>query len=316
MSSLVSCTCLVALALDPADGHTAQEEAEANASDAGPANESPDAERPESPLSWAVISGASDSIPEDLVIEDPIVAEHMSYVKSILGQLSRLAVAIRKSGNKDRFRKADASLDESTFAEFRKHLAVVILRAFEDPEARHLPAAEKMTRASDCTRLNKVQKRLVHANILRRNRIEVMAQSRNLRTHLMRSTQQPGTLVKSSDIADTPSQTAASRVVPQQPNPSLTVSRPAPQAISVAGQSQTVTATATITEAGSGLDDRFKLILARSSVSAGTNMTRIGASQAYPRCPSRNMDGSLICPYCDDLLPAEYAEPRYRESWK
>lgn len=309
MPSSVNCTCLVALALDLANGHTAQGEAEVDAGDAGPAKGLSDAERPESPLSWAAISGASDSIPEDLVIEDPIVAEHMSYVKSILGQLSRLAVAIRKSGNKDRCRKADASLDESTFAEFRKHLAVVILRAFEDPEAQHLPASEKMTRASDYTRLNKVQKRLVHANILRRNRIEVMAQSGNLRTRLTRSTQQPEPLVKSFDIA-------ASRVVPQQPKPNLTTSRPAPQVNSVAGQSQTATATATITEAGSDLDDRLKLILARKSVSAGTNMTRIGASQAYPRCPSRNMDGSLICPYCNDMLPTEYAEPRYRESWK
>ncbi|KAK5658464.1 hypothetical protein OQA88_1853 [Cercophora sp. LCS_1] len=294
----------------------AQREAEAKASDAGPAKKLSDEERPESPLSWAVTSGASDSVPEDLVVEDPVVAEHLSYVKSILGQLSRLAMAIRKSGNKDRFKKADASLDDRAFVELRKHLTVVILRAFEDPEARHLPASVKMTRASDCTRLDKVQQRLVHANILRRNRIEVMAQSHKLPTRQMRSTQQPGSLVKSLDMADTPSQIAASRAVPQQPKPSLTVARPAPQESSVAGPSRTITAAATITEAGSDLDDRFKQILARKPVSAVTAITRIGASQAYPRCPSRDMDGSLRCPYCGDLLPAEYAEPRYRESWK
>ena len=100
MPLLVSYTCLVTLALDLTDGHTAQEEAEANTSDAGPAKELSDAERPESPLSSTVISGASDSIPEDLVVEDPIVAEHMSCVKSILGQLSRLAVAIRNPETK------------------------------------------------------------------------------------------------------------------------------------------------------------------------------------------------------------------------
>lgn len=316
MPLLVSCACRLVLALVLADGHAAQREAEAKASDAGPAKNLSDEERPESPLSWAVISGASDSLPEDLVVKDPIVAEHMSYVKSILGQLSRLAVAVRKSGNKDRFKKADSSLDDSAFVEFRKHLTVVILRAFEDPEARHLPALEKMTRVSDSTRLDRVQQRLVHANILRRNRIEVMAQSHNLRTRQMRSTQQPGPLVKSLDMTDTPSQIAPSRGVPQQPNPSLTISRPAPQGSSVAGQSRTVTATATITEAGSDLDDRFRQILAQKSVSAVTAMTRIGASQTYPRCPSLDMDGSLICPYCGDLLPAEYAEARYRESWK
>lgn len=311
MPPLVGCAYRLALAIVLADGQV-----EAKGSDAGPANELSDEERPESPLSWAVISGTSDSVPSDLVVEDPVVAEHISYVKAILGQLSRLAVAIRKSGTKGRFKKADALLDESAFVELRKHLTVVILREFEDPEARQLPASEKMTRASDCTRLDKVQQRLVHANILRRNRIEVMAQSRNLRTRQMRSAQQPGPLVKSLDMADTSSQAAAGRAIPQQPEPSLAVPRPAPQESSVAGKSRTVTATATITEAGSDLDDRFKLILARKSVSVVTAMTRIGASQAYPRCPPRDMDGSLICPYCGDLLPAEYAEPRYRESWK
>ncbi|RYP35697.1 hypothetical protein DL768_010977 [Monosporascus sp. mg162] len=288
--------------------------AEAKASDVGPGEELSD-ERPESPLSWAVISGGSDSLSEDS-IEDPLVAEHVSYIKTILGQLSRLAVAIRKSGNKYRFEKIDASLDESAFKDFRKHLTVIILRAFEDPDAQDLPALERMNRASDWTKLGKVQQHLVQANIIRRNRIEAMTRSRNSRARLARATQQPDPLMKSVEIEVTPPQIATAQAVQQQPEPTITVSHSAPKASSVAGRSQTVTAAATITDAGSDLDDRFRSILARKTLSAVTKMTRIGASQAYPRCPRRGPDGSLICPYCDDFLPAEYAEPKYRESWR
>ena len=108
---------------------------------------------------------------------DTALSEPVSYVKTILNQLTRISIAIRKSGAKYRFERADEALNEADFDDFRKHLTTLILMRFEDLENRNLSAVEKVHRASDFKRLSQVQRRLVHANILRRNRIERTARS-------------------------------------------------------------------------------------------------------------------------------------------
>jgi hypothetical protein len=98
----------------------------------------PDPDVPQSPVSCEAMSNESsglDSLSEDEA-SGPILSEYISYVKTILGQLLRISLAIRKFGNKYRFEKADGALDENSFKEFRKHLTTVILMTFEDPEAK------------------------------------------------------------------------------------------------------------------------------------------------------------------------------------
>ncbi|USP74753.1 hypothetical protein yc1106_02027 [Curvularia clavata] len=144
-----------------------------------PDPEDMDPESPQSCGSWDAMSNESKASASSSGNEtsDPFLSEQISYAKTILGQLQRISLAIRKSGNKYRFEKADATLDENRFEDFRKHLTTVILMAFEDKMARELTAVQKMDKLSDYERLTPIQRRMVRANILRMNRIEFFTKS-------------------------------------------------------------------------------------------------------------------------------------------
>lgn len=291
------------------------EEAEREAKSDASSNDGSLSERTESSLSWSAASNASEPGPED-AIKHPLVAEHASYIRIILGQLSRTAVAIRKSGTKYRFGKIDAALDETEFEEFRVHLTTVILRGFEDPKARDLSVWEKIQRSMDWNRLNDVQKRLVKANILRRNRIQTMTKSRRLRTRLTQAVNTPKPLATKVKPQPTPSQNL-SRSPAMEPSERIRVANSTNIPLSVVHSEVSIkSAGLTVTEAGSNLSDLLKPILAKKTLSTATRMTKIGASQNYPSCPRRDETGSVICVYCDDLLPSEYAEPKFKESWR
>ncbi|KAH7153569.1 hypothetical protein EDB81DRAFT_791617 [Dactylonectria macrodidyma] len=286
----------------------------ANTSDTIPDEQSTD-HRPESPLSWATSSNTSDAL-SGYCIEDPLVAEQVLYIKTILSQLSRLAVDVRKSEYKYKFGDTDDSLDESAYDDFRKHLTVVILRAIEDPYAQYLPTSDNIDYTSDWARLTKVQKRLVQANIFRRYRIEKMAGPHEPLVDLALATQQSKSSMKSVDPEATTSQTTTAHTIQQQPAPCLTASRSAPNAEGLFSRPQPLTADVTMTDAGSNLEAQVESNLAQETPSAATNLTRVGVSDAYPTCPRLNSDNLLMCPYCNDSLPVEYAESSNRESWR
>jgi hypothetical protein len=168
-----------------------------------------------------------------------------------------------------------------------------------------LTTAQKMQRASDYDRLSPIQRRMVHANILRRNRIEFMTRSRTPKSRPKTALQQPEPVVGAA---------ASELPAVNRPTPSITVSPPPQPAPREPARSEVFTVAATATEVGSKLD--IKHILARKTLSGATKMTTIGASQAYPRCPNLGSDGSLICPYCNDILPSDYSGSKQKSSWK
>jgi hypothetical protein len=95
---------------------------------------------PQSPVSWTVLSKESSGQISDLSqLEhdglDPVLVEYASYVKTILNQLVRVTLAIRKSGNKYKFEDIDAQCNEGSFEAFRRYLVALILKPFEDEEA-------------------------------------------------------------------------------------------------------------------------------------------------------------------------------------
>ncbi|KAF3930997.1 hypothetical protein ABW20_dc0100926 [Dactylellina cionopaga] len=273
--------------------------------------------RPDSPLSigsWEAMSNESDtpySFSGDEA-SDPILSENISYVKMILSQLARISLAIRKSGNKYRFEKADAYFDDEHFEGFRKYLTTIILMGFEDQEAEKLTTAEKMHRALDYDRLTQVQKRMIHVNILRRGRIEFVTRFRTPITHHKAASQQPPKLVAratASELLDTNPKPG-----PPQPTPSRITYTSSHLAPGGSRRSEAFTTAVTATEVDSKLD--IKGILSKKTQSVATKMTRIGASQAYPRCPGPRPDGSLICPYCDDLLPSDFSGSKREDRWR
>ncbi|KAI9662762.1 MAG: hypothetical protein M1829_006157 [Trizodia sp. TS-e1964] len=279
----------------------------------------PDLGTPHSPVSWEAMSNESsglDSLSEDEA-SDPTLSEYISYVKTILSQLLRISLAIRKSGNKYRFEKADAVLDERNFEDFRKHLTTVILMAFKDPGAEELTATEKMQRASEFDRLAPIQRRMVYANILRRNRVEFVTRSRpkiRPKSHSNPALQEQDLVIGAGNLTAPELSVVHNSPGLYQSAPSITVLSSSQPVKKESTRSEICTIVTTATEASSKLD--IKHILARKTSSGATNMTRIGASQAYPRCPNLGSDGSLVCPYCDDILPSEFSGSRRKDSWK
>ncbi|EGX48305.1 hypothetical protein AOL_s00080g430 [Orbilia oligospora ATCC 24927] len=279
----------------------------------------PEDSRPDSPQSiesWEAMSDESSgtsSLSGGGDVSNPVLSENISYIKTILSQLARISVAIRKSGNRYRFEKADAALDEKDYDEFRQHLTAIILRGFEDDDSKNLTAVEKAQRVFDSSRLTKAQKRLIHLNILRKHRIEFVKRSRGSKPHQNADTQQ----TESGPIMmrkPTEEPTVDSKPCSYQPIRSTTTSRPLHQPPRKLAPSGVFTAAVTATEIGSKFD--IKGILATKSTSAVTKMTKIGASQSYPHCPDPRLDGSLRCPYCDDFLPSEFSDPKRQDNWR
>ncbi|KAI0439345.1 hypothetical protein F4803DRAFT_47381 [Xylaria telfairii] len=272
----------------------------------------------DSPASWDAISDES-SNPDFAQAQDgpkidPVMEECMSYVKATLDQLANISLVIRKAGNKYRFEIADAELDESTFEEFRNHLSSIILRAFPDPSAQSLSAEQNIKRVSDYGALTPVQKRLIYTNILRRHRIEFIAKSRKKGERSIpghtRLAKDPRRLDETR--GPTTSSIAGGRnsswvlVAGRKPDPVPEVSKAA------LTPSVVLTAAPTAAEVDSHLD--MKRFLFPQTASKITNLTRVGSTQAYPKCPRPGPDNLLICPYCDDVLPSSYA--KMKQSWK
>lgn len=85
--------------------------------------------------------------------------KNMSDVKSMLGQLASIAVAVGRSGRRSRLQKADHRFNPDEHKDLQKHLTTVLL-------ARPEFSKEQI----DPSRLTEVQQRLIYCNLKRRNR--------------------------------------------------------------------------------------------------------------------------------------------------
>ncbi|ETS84480.1 hypothetical protein PFICI_02505 [Pestalotiopsis fici W106-1] len=273
----------------------------------------------DSPASWDAISDEW-SVPDstrdlDALGMDPVMAECLSYVRISLDQLARTSLAIRKAGDKYRFEKIDAELKDNSFEEFRNHLTSIILRSLVDPqEAKDFSAEEKMKQVSDHNALTSVQRRLIHANILRRHRIEYVTKSRHEGRQpvhdRIESAKDSSQLNKSanptnSSVTGTQTFRQAQTSLPSQPaKPKIFEDGTAPSSV--------LEPALTATEVGSRLD--VQRVMAPQTPSKVTRVTKIGSTQTYPDRPTLDSKGLLTCPYCDDILPSSYT--RVEQSWR
>jgi hypothetical protein len=226
-------------------------------------------------------------------------SEQMFNVKTILGQLTRISTAIRRSGAKYRYQKADATLKEELFEDFKTHLTVVILMGSIEANTEEPADTTAMrVRITDSKRLTAVQDRLIRANIVRRNRIIFATQS--MKPVAQQPQQPPPTIIELPDATDKPKL----RVL--QISAKAIVDRPviSPQAPSIIAPSITQTAT----EMGSQFNWQQVAESKNSSPSVVTRVTRTGAAQDYPSCPKPLYDDFLQCPYCADMLPDSYSK--------
>ncbi|KAK3682966.1 hypothetical protein B0T22DRAFT_522568 [Podospora appendiculata] len=101
--------------------------------------------------------------------DDESHLEEMGNIQTILQELARISMAVRKSSSKYRFQKADASLREEDYDELKSHLTCLMLIPSSGLFGKGLDVGSE-TRFNP-ERLTSLQRRLIHANIVRRNRI-------------------------------------------------------------------------------------------------------------------------------------------------
>lgn len=226
----------------------------------------------------------------------------MFNVKTILGQLTRISTAIRRSGGKYRYKKADASLKDELFEDFKTHLTVIIhMGSIKVDTKEPVNISAIQARVADPKRLTAVQDRLIRANIVRRNRIIYATRPmKPVEKPLAQQPQQPPSrIIELLDKMDE----SKSRL-PQLPTKAI-VNKPVipPQAPSKIASSSIQTAT----EIGSQVNWRKVAEPKNLSPSVVTRLTRTGAAQNYPSCPKPIYDDVLQCPYCADILPHSYS---------
>jgi hypothetical protein len=250
--------------------------------------------------------GDTDSLHSIGNADEPF-SEQMFNVKTILGQLARISTAIRRSGAKYRYRKADASLKEECFEDFKTHLTVVILMGSIEASTEE-PADTTAIRAriTDSKRLTAVQEQLIRANIVRRNRI--IFATRSMKPVETPASQQPQQ--QPARVIEVPTATAepTSRLSQKPTKPTSDEPAIPPQVPSIIAPSITQTAT----EMGSQFNRQHAVGPKKSTLSVVTRVTRTGTTQDYPSCPEPISDELLQCPYCADLLPAIYSKNQSR----
>lgn len=231
---------------------------------------------------WSDASGTDEKpsctvvVPEKPLLQTKL--QKMKNIETILDQLARISVAIRRSGTHSRLQKADHRLNPDDHQVLRDHLIVILLR-----------------RPGHIADLTEVQKRLLDANIKRRNRF-IYAQSHAEKLGPARDRPQAGHTIGS--------QSTVAGILEDTPQGK---SNPGPPTDSEVG----TTTTATAFDTPGPL--RIDITSFRAPV-ATTVMSSTAVSLKYPRPPKMKNDAKLFkCPCCCQVLPEELAED---DKWK
>lgn len=226
-------------------------------------------------------------------------SEEAFYIKTMLGHLARITTAIRRSGAAMRYQKADLSLMKRDYSELEDHLSFVIRLANANNAAAHLDLSktgEGNTTAS--VRLTAVQQRLISVNITRRNRI-IFA------TRNMRFKEPTGAQYQGREISALPQVPRAQVELSHGSISKTAVSVSNPHRSTNSAKEMSVSKTAT--EMGSNFRLPETTALGQETHSIVTRVTDIGATQDYPSFPSHQNMNWVQCPYCAEMLPANYA---------
>ncbi|KAF5685175.1 chitin synthase activator [Fusarium circinatum] len=279
--------------------------------------------------SWSELSDEVGQ-PEDkeAVAEAPDIenSDPRFYIETNLKLLAKISVAIRRSGQKLRYLKADAylkdHLDDEEYTLLRNHLLFLILVSSYERKLltelgrlainQEIPKAVEIVIRSwiiDPSRATSTQQRLIEANIIRRNRIAyarryigknaIPKKPQEDTATTIAPSQLPGALLgpaREASTFGTDTKEPFSIPSPVQPLPA----HPEP--------TESLTAkTLTATELGSQfiLPIIMPLEPKKGALSIVTKITQTGTNQDYPACPAKK--GSFQCPYCVQVLSEDYA---------
>ncbi|KAL6352965.1 hypothetical protein LRP88_13442 [Fusarium phalaenopsidis] len=254
------------------------------------------------------------------------------YIETNLKLLAKISIAIRRSGAKLRYLKADAYLkahsNDNEYVQLRSHLFFLILVGpYEQKlfgELRRLATNEQLPKAVeivirsrivDPSRATSNQQQLVEANITRRNRIAYARRFISRNAVPTKSKEATAPTIVPSPLPD-----AVLRPAKEPSTFGADTQEPFPiadpiQALPISPEpAKSLTAkTLTATELGS----QFVLPVIvpfepkKGAMSVATKMTQTGIKQDYPACPGKK--GSFQCPYCVQVLSEDYtAKSRWR----
>ncbi|PHH68806.1 hypothetical protein CDD82_260 [Ophiocordyceps australis] len=235
------------------------------------------------------------------------------FIETNLKLLAKISIAIRKSGTKLRYLKADEYLEahsnDEEYTKLRAHLSFLILfGSYEQQLFCNLlrqainqeisKAVEIVIRSwiLDPARLTSDQRRLIEANITRRNRIVYARRFLNKKSPPTDSKKEAPKAV----LQSTKSGTVGVHADKPFEDPSQTLSKPEPA-------NSLTENTLTATELGS----HFVLPIipsepGKAALSITTKLTQTATNLDYPPCPAEK--GSFSCPYCAQVLTEDYIE--------
>ncbi|TDZ16214.1 hypothetical protein Cob_v010827 [Colletotrichum orbiculare MAFF 240422] len=121
------------------------------------------------------------------IYESDLLAEEKENIKTILHQLARLSSAIRASGIKYRYAKADATLKEDDFVDLKDHLTALInIFHFRNTQSERQFLSDQTELKpehfinTEFDGLTTIQKRLINANIIRCNRVRYATRNKHI----------------------------------------------------------------------------------------------------------------------------------------
>lgn len=213
-------------------------------------------------------------------------------MRVIIGKLAQISAAIKKSGSKYRNQRADAALTDEKREELEAHFRFILVIGLRESEplGNSLTTEELVQKVTCIEELTTVQKRLIHANILRQNRV-VMASPEE---------------VPEENYADERLRFAAPRFYnpAEMTGPGKKDILDSIQVSSIPSHGVAASLnTRTATSVGSKLD--VEPIVQKATPSVTTKVTQTGEMQDYPQRPKAEGDRMVQCPYCADLLSPE-----------
>lgn len=238
---------------------------------------------------WSDASQIDEQSSSGSIVPDNPLLGKMKHIETILGQLARISVAIRHSGNSSRFQegyqglqKADQWLDPDEHHIFRDTLIAILLR-----------------RPGHTTELTSVQKRLIDANIRRRNRF-LYAQAHAVQPsmafddcYLRNSVSQITEDVEEAMVESDPECS-----VQEEPR----TDPPTPSGVGTTTTSRFISESIVL--------DKTEFPVPEASTSRPPAVVEL----EYPSPPVIKEDAqAFTCPYCWEALPIEFAE---KDRWK
>jgi hypothetical protein len=237
---------------------------------------------------------------------EPEGVEDLEFdIRTVLKQLTRIHVAIRRAGNHFRHQRADAALGDALgtkdFIEWKEDMENLILMGIEHKNRNQGFGQGRSPGHTQQRTLSKVQERLIYANLLRRHRIQYAraALEGAKQKDAERMLEEARKRVATQKQAIEPTHAAvieSERLEPKDQGPveSHPIKKPP-----VSENQQTAT----------DIPSKFKVPLANSRKSATiiTKATQTGREQNYPRWhKDLRASGTVLCPYCAEPLSRDY----------